>query len=103
VAGSIEVPDGTRWSVAGWLFYWTVRTIADEVGPGQVSDRLLEIDREALGDLRLNDFNPEDASAIENVIRTKLQVRAQAEFANDYEGKSSASELLANLAALTSP
>jgi hypothetical protein len=102
VGGSIFLADDELWSVASWLFDWTLRTIADEVGSGPASDQILEVDRENLGSLVMADFTTEDASIILDVIRTRLLVRAESEFSDDMVQKPSSLEALGKLAALVS-
>jgi hypothetical protein len=104
VAGTINVADGVNWSVSGWLWRWTTSAIAEEIGPGAVTDEILEAQETGVNWLSLADFGESDAAAIRDAIRLKLRGRAEAEFANDDDQRrSSAIELLGELAVLVSP
>jgi hypothetical protein len=101
VAGTINVADGVNWSVSGWFWRWTTSAIADEIGPGAATDKILEAQETGVNWLSLADFGESDASAVRDAIRLKLRERAEAEFAtDDNQRQSSASELLGELAAL---
>jgi hypothetical protein len=104
VAGTINVADGVNWSVSGWLWRWATSAIADEIGPGAATDRILKAQETGVNWLSLADFSESDAAAVRDAIRLKLRGRAEAEFASDDDQRrSGAIELLGELAALVAP
>jgi hypothetical protein len=71
MAGTIEVRPEHLWSAAGWLFRWTLETIASESQDLAISAMLRGIVGENLGYLRLTDLGESYVNATV-FIRTHL-------------------------------
>jgi hypothetical protein len=82
MAGTVEVQPGRLWSAAGWLFRWTLETIASESQDLAVSAMLRGIVGENLGYLRLSDLG-ESYVDVTGFIRTRLMSVADDRLPND--------------------
>jgi hypothetical protein len=100
VAGTILISSESRWSAASWLFDWCLRTIAQELGPGDLSARLTGIVGENLGSLDLADLSTSERQEIEKVVHGSLVGLAETELPVELENRAGVLEHLRSLAEL---
>jgi len=74
MAGTISLGPATRWSVAGWLFDWTVEFLAQRVVEPELRASLQEIVDENLGWLGLGDFGPDREREMRGLLRDNVVV-----------------------------
>ena len=97
MAGTIALAPQGRWSVAGWLFDWTVDFLADRVTEPQLRSDLREIVSEHLGWLGLGDYGPEVERELRALLDQRLIDAAEAEFAPTVQRRDEAVDLLRQL------
>ncbi len=76
MSGTIALTDGVRWSAAGWLFDWTVRFLAGEVGDPGVAANLQEIVKENLGWVDVGALPPAARTTVLAKLRDDLVASA---------------------------
>jgi hypothetical protein len=72
MSGMIALSADVRWSAAGWLFDWTVESLADMVASPEVAASLREIVNENLGWVGLDDFGKDAKTELLGLIRHQL-------------------------------
>jgi hypothetical protein len=99
MAGTISLGPQERWSVASWLFDWTVEFLADRVAEREVRASLREIVEENLGWLGLGDFGPEPEREMRGLLRDEVVEAADTTFAADMADREAVLGHLRDLAA----
>ncbi|MFI5890914.1 hypothetical protein ACIA5D_12440 [Actinoplanes sp. NPDC051513] len=99
MAGTISLSPEKRWSVAGWLFDWTVEFLAGRVVEPELRASLQEIVDENLGWLGLGDFGPDPEREMRALLRDEVVEAADTAFGADMAGREAALGHLRDLAA----
>ena len=99
MAGTISLSPEKRWSVAGWLFDWTVEFLAGRVAEPEVRASLQEIVDESLGWLGLGDFGAAAEREMRVLLRHEVVDAADAAFGADMAGREAVLGHLRELAA----
>ena len=97
MAGSVSLSPEERWSVAGWLFDWTVEFLAANVSRTSVRTSLKEIVDENLGWLALGDYGPDAERDMRALLRSGVVAAADGAFPADMPGRAHAIDLLEQL------
>jgi hypothetical protein len=97
MAGTIALAPQGRWSVAGWLFDWTVDFLAERVTEPQLRSDLRDIVSQHLGWLGLGDYGPEAEGELRALLDQRLVDAAEAEFAPTLRQRDDAVDLLRQL------
>jgi hypothetical protein len=99
MAGTIALAPQGRWSVAGWLFDWTVDFLAERVTEPQLQSDLRVIVSERLGWLGLADYGPEAERELRALLDQRLIAAAEA---SAWKERDEAVDLLRQLVAAAS-
>lgn len=101
MAGTIALAPQGRWSVAGWLFDWTVDFLAERVTDPQLQSDLREIVSEHLGWLGLGDYGPEAERELRALLDQRLVDAAEAQFGATWRERDEAVDLVRQLVMAT--
>ncbi|WP_433375316.1 hypothetical protein ACQPZX_05705 [Actinoplanes sp. CA-142083] len=99
MAGTISLSPQERWSVAGWLFDWTVEFLAGRVAEPELRASLQEIVDENLGWLGLGDFGPDREREMRGLLRAGVVEAADLTFGADLADREAVLGHLRELAA----
>ncbi|HEV7465620.1 MAG TPA: hypothetical protein VGP96_04935 [Candidatus Dormibacteraeota bacterium] len=87
MAGTIALSPDIRWSAAGWLFDWTLRFIAQQVGDPGVSATLQEVIDENLGWVDMTALPPEARRTVVRKLRDELVSAAEGQLPATLPGR----------------
>lgn len=87
MAGTISLGPEQRWSVASWLFDWTVEFLAERVSEPDLRASLKEIVDENLGWLGLADFGGDSEREMRGLLRGGVVEAADRTFDSAMTGR----------------
>ncbi|HCT76955.1 MAG TPA: hypothetical protein DGT23_10270 [Micromonosporaceae bacterium] len=102
MSGTIAVTPDKRWSAAGWLFDWTVETLAKDLSDSTAVASMREIIEDNIGWLGLDDLSPETRAEVLRRIKTELVDEAEKTLPATIPNRAAAIDLLRELAQLAS-